>query len=618
MSNGETPTPVAASNDNDGVLPVVNAPSLLLAGMIVPLPLLYALTLPFGIALALIGHPWIGLFSCIGNMAADTVLQPLYRRWQEQAPGYEPKAMEARIGWAAGLRACAAVVWPVAAVLARGSAPDLMFLGLSACLLMSSGVMQSSLSPRLYLMTAGPVLIGLGVAMFGRFPLMQAIGLTVALLMLAVMLGVMSGGIARLLAQWSEMVAGNTRLIDRLRAERAAAETAREDARRAGESKARFLATMSHEIRTPMNGVLGMAQLLKSSARGQQKEQVDTLIQSGEFLMSILNDILDLSRIDADRMSLVAAPQALSTLTAELNGFWRPAAAQKGLDLTVDLDPALPAALVMDGRRIRQVLFNLVGNALKFTPEGRVGIELTGEADSDGHARLRISVRDSGIGIDPAKLPRLFDAFTQADDAADRDFGGTGLGLAICQQLTDLMGGRLWADSKPGEGSTFHFELTLPIAELPEAGELAAEAGPAAEAPARTRPLSILAVDDNAVNLMVLEQILAAFGHQVSKATGGPEALDRLGVAAFDLVLMDIQMPGMTGIEALAALRGAPGPNQDTPVIAVTADVLTRDRKAYVTLGFNGQVSKPVQIPALMAELAGLSSEETIVVRASA
>ena len=614
MNTGANPTPQAAPDDNDGVLPVVNAPSLLLAGLIAPLPLLYGLTLPFGVALALIGHPWIGLLSCIGNMAADTVLQPLYKRWQELAPDFEPRAMEARIGWAAGLRACAAVIWPVAAVLTRGAAADLMFLGFASCLLMSAGIMQSSLSPRLYLMTAGPVLAGLGVALLGRFPVIETIGLAMTLLMLAVMLGLMSGGIARLLDQWSEMVAGNTRLIERLKAERAAAEIAREDARRAGESKARFLATMSHEIRTPMNGVLGMAQLLRASARGGQKEQVDTLIQSGEFLMSILNDILDLSRIDADRMAIVAAPQDLSMLARELNGFWTAAAHQKGLGLTVDVDPALPAALVMDGRRVRQVLFNLVGNALKFTPEGRIGVTLSGEADSDDTARLRISVRDSGIGIDPAKLPRLFDAFTQADDSAGRDFGGTGLGLAICRQLTDLMGGRLWAESKPGEGSTFHVEMTLPIAQI----NVANDAEPEAQAAGEALPLSILAVDDNAVNLMVLEQILTAFGHQVSKAASGPEALDRLSVAAFDLVLMDIQMPGMTGIEALTALRGAPGPNQDTPVIAVTADVLTRDRKAYVSLGFNGQVSKPVQIPALMAELAGLSDERTMLVRAIA
>jgi signal transduction histidine kinase/ActR/RegA family two-component response regulator len=603
---------IAPADDNDGVLPVVNAPTLLLAGLVSPLPVLYALTAPFSLALALIGHPWLALLSALSNMAADSVTQPLYRRWNEHAAAFEPKALEARIGWAAGMRACAAVVWPVLAVLVRGSPADLMFLGLTACLLMSSGVVQSALSPRLYLLTAGPVLVGLGIAMFGRFPLMPAIGLTLTLIMLAVMLGVMSGGVSRLLKEWSVMVEGNTRLIDRLKAERAAAEAAREEARRAGEAKARFLATMSHEIRTPMNGVLGMAQLLKTSAQGSQKDQVETLIQSGEFLMSILNDILDLSRIDADRMSLVVAPQDLGGLARELTGFWSAAAAQKGLELTLDIDPALPAALVMDGRRVRQVLFNLVGNALKFTPQGRVGVALTGEPDSDGTARLRISVRDSGIGIAPDKLPRLFDAFTQADDSSRRDFGGTGLGLAICRQLTELMGGRLWAESLPGRGSTFHVELTLPIAETAVAAEPAAPARPAA-----ARPLNILAVDDNAVNLMVLEQILAAFGHQVSRAASGPEALERLAVAAFDLVLMDIQMPGMTGIEALAALRGQPGPNQDTPVIAVTADVLTRDRKAYVALGFDGQVSKPVQIPALTTELAALSDERTMLVRAA-
>lgn len=613
MDNGALPAPSGAPDDNDGVLPVVNLPSLLLAGLIAPLPTLYMMTLPFGVALALIGHPWLGLLSCIGNMAADSVIQPLYRRWKETADAFEPAAMETRIGWCAGMRACVAIIWPVAAVLARGDLADLMFLGLTACLLISAAVIQSSLSTRLYLMSSGPVLIGLCVAMFGRFPLVPALGLALTLTMLAVMLGFMSGGISRLLSQWSEMLDGNTRLIERLKAERAAAEDAREEARRAGASKARFLATMSHEIRTPMNGVLGMAQLLKASAQGQQRDQVDALIQSGEFLMSILNDILDLSRIDADRLTIVTAPQDLSELARELNGFWGAAAAQKGLELTLDVDPALPAVLVMDGRRIRQVLFNLVGNALKFTPEGRVGIELTGEPDSDGTARLRISVRDSGIGIDPATLPHLFDAFTQADDSSRRDFGGTGLGLAICRQLTELMGGRLWAESKPGLGSTFHVELVLPIGET----AVAASEDPAA-APSPGLPLSILAVDDNAVNLMVLDQILSTFGHQVSKAASGHEALDRLSVAAFDLVLMDIQMPGMTGIEALTALRGAPGPNQDTPVIAVTADVLTRDHKAYVDLGFDGQVSKPVQIPALMAELAGLSDERTVLVRTTA
>ena len=255
---------------------------------------------------------------------------------------------------------------------------------------------------------------------------------------------------------------------------------------------------------------------------------------------------------------------------------------------------------MLDGRRVRQVLFNLIGNAIKFTPAGGVTLTLTCEPQPCGQVRATFSVRDSGVGIDPDVLPTLFDSFTQADESSERAFGGAGLGLSICRQLTELMDGRLWAESTPGQGSVFHLELLAPLAEVAPANDVA----PTATVEDAEGGLDILAVDDNPVNLMVLEQVLTAFGHRIVRAGSGPEALEQLALTPFDLVLMDIQMPGMTGIETLDRLRGAPGVNRTVPVLAVTADVLSHDRAGLQAMGFNGQVAKPVQIPALLAEVA--------------
>ncbi len=590
----------AVLDDNDGALPTLSMAQILLAGLTAPLPLLWAMTLPFALVLALLGHPWIGLGSSLANMAGDWFVQGRYRRWTLSAATDDETVALPRINRVVALRAAVAFWGPMAAVLLGGAPADLIFMGLMAGLLLCVSVAQGSLAPRLFLMSSAPVLLGLALVIALRFPPLEAAALLLADAMLGGMLLMMSGGVARILGEWTAVRERNNRLIERLRTERAEAEEAREAARLAGQAKANFLATMSHEIRTPMNGVLGMAQLLKRSTMDtEQRAQVETLIHSGEFLMSILNDILDISKIDAGRMEVETLPQDLPRFADELIGLWRPTAELKGLTLDLELDARLPGRLLMDGRRVRQVLFNLIGNAVKFTPAGGVTLTIAAESET-----VRFTVRDTGIGIDLDVLPKLFERFSQADQSTARQFGGAGLGLAISRQLTEVMGGKLWAESQPGQGSAFHVLLPLCAAEpqLTAAPDLAeTEAAP-------EQTLAILAVDDNAVNLMVLEQVLAAMGHQVTRASSGAEALERMSGQVFDLVLMDIQMPGMSGIEAVALQRSLPGLNQATPTLAVSADVLSHDLEGYRSLGFTGQVSKPIQIPALLAEIAAALS----------
>ncbi|MFN3523222.1 MAG: ATP-binding protein [Phenylobacterium sp.] len=398
-------------------------------------------------------------------------------------------------------------------------------------------------------------------------------------------------------AEKTRLIAELTAARDEAVAQRIAAEAAREEARRAAHAKSTFLATMSHEIRTPMNGVLGMAQLLqRSELTPAQRSHVETLIRSGELLMTVLSDILDLSKIDAGRMELVKGAVDIRALLDEIVAFWEPTAAERGLLLSARMDPELPSHAALDGARVRQILFNLVGNALKFTKAGEVAILARAEL-AEGAPHLVLEVADTGCGIAADVIPHLFERFTQADDSDVRRFGGTGLGLAICKQLSGLMGGHIDVDSRLGEGSIFHVRLPL------EPASAEAVAAPAPLLDGEGPVLSVLAADDNPTNLLVLEHLLSALGWRVCKASGGREALEALTNESFDLVLMDIQMPEMTGIDVLQALRARPGPNRSTPLIAVTADAMTIGGEGYMDLGFAGFVTKPVNVSSLVTAM---------------
>ena len=368
----------------------------------------------------------------------------------------------------------------------------------------------------------------------------------------------------------------------------------------ASQAKSAFLAMMSHELRTPMNGVLGMAHALdRTELSAQQRGFVDTLLRSGGGLMTILNDILDLAKIEAGRFDIEVRAFDLRQTLSRTCDLWAPAAQEKGLCFECEIAPDTPRWTRGDDARLRQILQNLLSNAVKFTAAGAVRLLI-----SPVEGGIEFAVVDTGPGLDEATQGRLFQGFTQADSTIARRFGGTGLGLAISRELARLMGGEVTVESRPGQGA--RFALRLPLEAV--AAQTQAEERDSA---ALERSLQVLVVDDNPTNQEVARALLGAIGVTVSTAPSGEEGLIMLASAEFDVVLMDIHMPGISGIETLAAIR-ARG-LADLPVVALTADAMTGERERLLGLGFNGYLSKPIDpaemIRALSAALIGGESE---------
>ncbi len=383
-------------------------------------------------------------------------------------------------------------------------------------------------------------------------------------------------------------------------------ELLREKAEAACDAKSQFLANMSHELRTPLNGILGMAELaLHASSPAEQRESIEVIRSSGDSLLAILNDLLDLSKIEAGKLELYLAPFSLRQLITETAQTFAFRMQEKELRFTTEFAENLPDSFVGDVLRLRQILLNLVGNAIKFTAAGFITVCARSEQQDADTVTLWLSVQDSGIGIAKDKQKRIFESFRQADNSIARTFGGTGLGLSICHKLTSLMHGTISVESEPGIGSTFTIRVPLKLAAEPVI--TAAPPSQTSQQGLLTGPLRILLAEDNHVNQTLAVRLLSKQGHNVTVADNGKLAVDAFKNSDYDLILMDVQMPEMDGIEATAAIRSLElALNAHIPIVAMTAQTMQGDREKCLAVGMDAFVSKPIRWPELYSTIESL------------
>jgi signal transduction histidine kinase/DNA-binding response OmpR family regulator len=383
-------------------------------------------------------------------------------------------------------------------------------------------------------------------------------------------------------------------------------EEARRQAEAASKAKSDFLANMSHEIRTPMNGVLGMTELMLQGGLAPQKEKLylSAIKDSADSLMLIINDILDFSKIEAGKFTLENNPFSLSDVVEHCLDGLLVRAEEKGLRVRHDVDAAVPICLVGDHGRLRQVLTNLVGNAIKFCKQGEISVDVRLDSRGRDDVMLHIRVTDTGIGIAEDACQRIFNQFEQADSSTTRKFGGTGLGLAICKKLVELMDGKIWVESRLGVGSCFHFTARFQLGN--EELLLIDNDDTSNSNLLRQTPLDILVVDDVEINRVLVQAMLEPFGHRITCAEDGRKALEIVTSKRFDIVLMDVQMPEMDGLQAARAIRefeNAMDRSAHVPIVAMTAFAGNEDRQVCITAGMDDYLTKPIKLSKLVQQL---------------
>jgi len=402
------------------------------------------------------------------------------------------------------------------------------------------------------------------------------------------------------------VLVNETDITEEVEAQSALAE-ARERAETAMAARQDFLANVSHELRTPLTSILGFTDLLAASPlNGEQQRRLGRIHEAGAVLLETLNDVLDFAKLEAGGVSLEARPFELRALLNKSAGMFEAQALAKGLDLALHVDPACPDWLEGDGERLRQVLVNFLGNAVKFTGAGSVTLSATSrDGAAPGFARLELAVSDTGVGVPAAMLDTVFERFAQAGPEVSRKFGGTGLGLAISKEIVELMGGEIGVDSIAGQGARFWCVLDLPLAAAPARTETEAAHDAA-------RPLNLLVADDNEANRELIGTLVRAMGHAVDVVADGAAAVEAAASGGYDLILMDVQMPRMDGLAATRAIRALGGAPAATPIIALTANVLADQVAFYRASGMDDHVGKPINPRELLLKIALWSEGRTV------
>ena len=398
-----------------------------------------------------------------------------------------------------------------------------------------------------------------------------------------------------------------TDMRDEIHRQQDSLQQAKEGAEAASHSKSVFLATMSHEIRTPLNGIIAVAHMMKDMPmEPKQAEFLGTILRSANHLLAVISDVLDFSKIEAGKLELLPEDMRPATLAADMTRLMPPLAEARGIAFHLDCGAPDDLVVVGDINRLRQVLLNLCTNAIKFTEEGEVRLECRVSAIADGHATLRYAVTDTGIGMSEDVRARLFDRFMQADPGHAREYGGTGLGLAISKQIVELMGGEMQLESEPGKGSRFWFDVRLPVVEMPAEEPRVVAVAP--EPPRDPVRLRVLVAEDDEVNQFIIENLLEMEGHACLLAVNGRDAVDAARDGDFDVIIMDMQMPVMDGLEATRAIRRLGGRYGGIPVIALTANASEEARRECEAAGMSHFVTKPMDPDDLVRLLEGFGN----------